>query len=121
MIRIIATSSENANLYKDDLDGNPLDELFTVGLIADPTLAAGEYPVFMEGIKFCLKNADARIPAAAPMLYTIKVANTQTGVEEIEASSLDPDDCYDLQGRKVNPMHSHGMIVISKGKKVLIK
>lgn len=120
-LRIIATSSENANLYKDDVNGNPLDELFTVGLIAEPTIAAGEYTVSMEGIKFCHKNADARIPAAAPMLYTLKVVNTQTGVEEVEAASIDPDDCYDLQGRKVNPLRAHGMIVISKGRKVLVK
>lgn len=121
-LRIIATSSENANLYKDDVDGNPLDELFSVGLVAEKTLATGEYKVSMEGIKFCHRNADARIPAADPTVYTIKVVNPgTTGVDKVEADTLDPEDCYDLQGRKIDPAKAHGVIVVSKGRKVLVK
>lgn len=121
-LRIIATSTENANLYKDDADGNPLDELFSVGLVAESTLASGEYPVSMEGIKFCHRNADARIPAADPTVYTINVVNpSTTGIEEVEAHTLDPDDCYDLQGRKIDPTKVHGVLVVSKGRKFIIK
>lgn len=121
-LRIIANSSENANLYKNDVNGNPLDELFSVGLIADSAIPAGEYTVSMEGIKFCHKNADARIPAAAPIQYIIKVADNQlSGMKSIEASSLDSDDCYDLQGKRIDPSHVHGKIVVSKDKKVFVK
>ena len=120
-LRIIATSSENANFYKDDVDGNPFDELFTVGLVAERTLSTGEYTVTMEGIKFCHKNADARIPAEAPVQYKINVVNQTTGVELVEASTLDPNDCYDLQGRKVEVSKIRGKIVVSKGRKVLVK
>ncbi len=121
-LRIIATSSDNSLLFKDDVDGNPLDKLFTVGLIAEPTIAPGSYNVSMEGIKFCHKNADARIPADAPVNYVFNIVNpTLSGVEDVEADTLDPEECFDLQGRPVNPAEVHGQIIITKGKKVLVK
>lgn len=120
-LRIIATSSENANFYNDDEQGNPLDELFTIGLVAETSLATGEYEVSLEGIKFCHQNADARIPAAAPMLYTIKVDNKLTGIETVEADSIDPEDCYDLQGIRIDPAKAAGKIIVTGGKKVLVR
>lgn len=120
-LRIIATSIQNDEFYPDDEDGNPMDELFTIGLIAEPSLETGDYEVPMIGVKFSLKNADARIPANLPV-YTIHVNNpTTTGIESVEADALDPDDCYSLTGIKVDPAKVHGTVVISKGRKVLVK
>lgn len=120
-LRIISISSNNSVYYDDDEDGNPLDLLFTIGLIADPTLASGEYDVRMEGVKFSMPNTDARVPATLPG-YTINVNNpTAAGIERVEASALDPEDCYTLSGVKVDPRTVHGVIVVSKGRKVLVK
>lgn len=122
-LRIIGDSSENANLYKDDIDGNPLDHLFTVGLIAEPSLTSGDYKVEMKGVVFVHRTGDARVPALDdPSYYTITIDNPgSTGIEEVEADTLDPEDCYDLMGRKVNPNKAHGMIVVSKGMKVFVR
>ena len=121
-LRIIADSSENINFYKDDVDGNPLDHLFTIGLIANTTIKSGEYEIKHFGIKFCHRNADARVPALDPNFYTVKINNpTTSGIEEIEAEALDPDDCYDLQGRKVDPRKARGTIVISHNRKYYVK
>lgn len=120
-LRIISISQNNSVYFDDDVDGNPLDELFTIGLIAETTLASGDYQVTMEGVKFCMPNADARIPATLPV-YTIKVKNSNpTGIERVEADQLDPEDCYDLNGVKVDPDKVHGTVVVSKGRKVLVK
>lgn len=122
-LRIISTSMRNDEYRNADKNGNQMDELFTIGLIAQPTLAAGEYQVPMEGVKFSMKNADARVPANLPV-YTIKVTNPDpnpTGIESVEASAIDPDDCYDLSGVKVDPAKVHGTVVVSKGRKVLVK
>lgn len=123
-LRIISTSSQNDLFYKDDEDGNPLDELFTIGLVAEPSLGTGKYTASMEGIKFCLKNADARIPAAAPVEYTLNVVNpddTQTSLAETGLDDSGSEHYYDLQGRMINASQAHGNIVVSKGKKIIVK
>lgn len=120
-LRIISTSQENSEYFEDDVNGNPIDELFTIGLIAEPTLPPGEYQVTMEGVKFCQKNADARIPATLPV-YTIKVTRPNpTNITTIETSPLDPDDCYGQSGIKVDPTKIHDTIVINKTRKIFVK
>lgn len=126
-LRIIATSSMNDDLYPDDEEGNPLDKLLTVGLIADSSIPAGEYEVPFFGIKFVISNGDACIPAGEPFIYKIKVRSSiQTGVEEIiidpaQAGNIDPDECFDLMGHPVDPYNVHNTIVVSKGRKTFIK
>jgi len=122
-LRIIADSSENALFYKDDVDGNPLDHLFTIGLIANESIESGEYEIKHFGIKFSHRNADARIPALDPNFYTVKIENPSkpAGIAEIDAEELDPDDCYDLQGRKVDPRKARGTIVVSHYRKYYVK
>lgn len=125
-LKVFCDSSVNADLYNDDEDGNPLDELFTVGLICAPTVASGHYDVTNTGIKFVFKNADACVPAAEPIQYTIYIRNPNrpTGIEDVEAvegTELEPDDCYDLAGRRVDPAMVHGIIVVSKNRKFYIK
>ncbi len=44
-LKIAAFSMTNANLFPDDIDGKPLDALFTVGLKCDPSAINGEYRI----------------------------------------------------------------------------
>lgn len=121
-LRIIGDSTLNLDLFNDDEDGNPLDELFTIGLIAEPTIATGEYEIKMEGIKFCLSNADARIPANSPLIYKVFIDNPETtGIIEISADKLDSEECYTLSGLKIDPTKVHHMIVVCKGTKYYIR
>ena len=120
-LKIICNSSMNDNLYNTDVNDEPLDLLFTIGLIAEPELAAGEYEIYLDGIKFVFKNADASVPANEPIYGTMVVKSETSGIESINADVYDNGDCYDLQGRKVNPSTVHGTIVISNGTKVFVK
>lgn len=123
-LRIIGDSSVNADLYKDDEDGNLVDELFTVGLIAEPTLDTGYYDVTMKGIKFVHKTGDAKIPTCDPTVYKVLILNPDnipTGIEEITADKLASEDCYDLLGRRVDPRRVHGAVVVAKGRKYYVK
>ncbi|MCM1520741.1 MAG: hypothetical protein NC098_08150 [Lachnoclostridium sp.] len=121
-LKVIGTSSQNADFYKDDIEGNPLDLLFTVGLIAEPSISTGEYQVELKGVKFCHKDATARVPATEPQYFTMNVENpTTTGIEEIDADKIDPSDCYDILGRKVDITKVHNEVVVSKGRKYLVR
>ncbi len=44
-LKIAAFSMTNANLFPDDIDGKPLDKLFTVGLKCAPSAINGEYRI----------------------------------------------------------------------------
>lgn len=41
LIKVISYSTLNQDYYPDDIDDNPVDEIFTIGLIADPTMLNG--------------------------------------------------------------------------------
>lgn len=118
-LRIFCDSSENANLYKDDEAGNPLDHLFTVGLIAAPSLADGTYEVRLHTVKFCQSNADATVPATEPILFTIPVGDT-SGIAEVSLDTLAGETCYDLKGLPIDPKNYKG-IVVCKGHKYIIR
>lgn len=121
-LRIICDSSENADLYKDDESGTPLDLLFTVGLIGDPQkLTDMSYTIELKNILFVHKNADAKMPAEDPQYYNVYVSSPVTGIVEISAEALDPEHCYDLMGHKIDPRNVHGIVVIYGDKKYLIK
>lgn len=122
-LRIIGDSSENANFYKDDEDGKLIDELFTVGLIAESTIPSGDYEVEMKGIVFVHKNGDAKIPLCDPTTYNILIKNPDisSDIEEISADLIDTANCFDLMGRKIDPNRVHNMIVISNGRKYYVK
>lgn len=119
MLKIICTSNVNDNLYNTDLNDEPLDLLFTVGLIADPSMAAGTYEMYLDGIKFVFKTGDASVPANEPIYGTMEVQST-SGVESVNVDQ-ESTEYYDLQGRKVDPSRVHGTIVISNGSKKLVK
>lgn len=122
-LRIFCDSGVNADFYKDDENGNPLDHVFTVGLIAQPEMASGDQNVELHEVKFVHNNGNAKVPPQ-PIYYTIHVSKGTSGIDNIEvveADAIDPDNCFDLQGRKVDPRTVHNMIVVSKGHKYLIK
>jgi len=52
MLKVICTSSKNYDLYSDDTDGNAIDELYTVGLVADSTTINGAYEIEMTDVIF---------------------------------------------------------------------
>lgn len=52
MLKIICTSSSNFELYPDDVDGNIMYPLFTIGLVADPSTINGRYDVEMYDCRF---------------------------------------------------------------------
>lgn len=52
LIKIMCSSTQNDDLYPDDEDGNLVDELFTIDLIADPQMTNGTYTVTTEGVVF---------------------------------------------------------------------
>ena len=123
VLKVMSFSTQNDDYYADTEDGEPLDEIFTVGLIASPDLKSGEYDVTIEDIKFAYASADACKPADEPIHVTMVVDNPNnvSGVEEIDLDALNPDDCYDLNGRKVDPTLVRGQIVVSKGNKFIVK
>lgn len=121
MLKIICTSTVNDNLFNTDLNEQPLDLLFTVGLIADPSMEPGSYEIYLDGIKFVFKTGDASVPANEPIYSTMLVEPDPTAVESVSIDHNVPIEYYDLQGHRVNPSLMHGKIVISKGNKVLVK
>lgn len=121
-LRIIAISLVNANFYQDDVDGNPLDHLFTVGLIAEPTLASGDYTLDITGVKFSMNNGDATVPVPETVQVPFTVVSI-TSIEELEADQIEADkEYYDLQGHRVNPaVLPKGTVIVSYGKKFIVR
>lgn len=119
-LRIISDSGLNENFYPDDEDGNPTDELFTVGLIISPTVAAGEYDIQCKGIKFVIDNGDACIPATEPITKKITIINPSAGIKTIPVDESSDDRYYDIMGRPVNPDRIEKGFIISNGKKIFI-
>lgn len=119
-LRVIADSSRNDDFYPDDEDGNPVDLMYTIGLVADESLLPGDYTIEMTGIKFVLANGDACVPVDDHVYSTITVyKDFPTGIDPIECNAIE-GTCYDLLGRKVeNPRQ--GMIVVYRGEKRLIR
>lgn len=120
-IKVIADSSMLDDLYPDDEEGNPMDELFSIGLIADPDMVDGAYTVEMLDVKFVLSNADACVPAVQPIYGTFTITGgVTTGIDDVHGDSADEGDYYDLLGRKVHGTPAPG-IYLHNGEKVIIK
>lgn len=54
LIKVSCISMQGENLYPDDEEGNTLDALFTIGLVADPTTLNGTYTVTLGDLDFGL-------------------------------------------------------------------
>lgn len=103
-LKIIGDSSMNDDLYDTDLDDKPLDLLFTVGMIADPNMESGTYEVYLDGIKFVYKTADACVPANEP-IYGTMVVDNPSGINDIAIDLDNNDDTvvyYNLQGQPID-------------------
>lgn len=121
MLKIFCDSSNNDNFYPDDENGNPMDELFTVGLIADEGMTPGTYEIYLTDILFVISDGNACVPANDPIYGTLTVNGSQTGIDSINAEEAGDEVYYNLQGQKVDPTKCRGQILVTKGKKVLIK
>lgn len=76
-IKVACYSSKSQDFYPDDIDGNLVTELFTIGLTADPTMANGEYEIRIIEVKFVLAAGGASVPRQP---ITMKM-NVTGGVE----------------------------------------
>ena len=125
LLKVACISTLNQDLYNDDEEGNPLDELWTIGLLADPTMENGDYVVTMpaDGLIFNMKDGDnyvsSRISEDVTCVFTIE-GGVLTAIKQVTVDAEDASAIYDLQGRKLtNPVGS-GVYIID-GKKVAIK
>lgn len=64
-IKIISSSPLNSNFYPDDVDGNVMDSIFSIGLVADPAMVNGNYTIEIKDCKFVLQDATASQPQEA--------------------------------------------------------
>ena len=64
-IKIISSSPSNSNFYPDDVDGNVMDSIFSIGLVADPAMVNGNYTIEIKDCKFVLQDATAAQPQEA--------------------------------------------------------
>lgn len=121
-IKVICYSPTIQDLYPDDENGNPMDELFYIGLVADPDMKSGEYQVEILDVKFVLENGNAHVFPTEPIYTTITVKNDMTlDVEEISVEDTDPNGVwYDLNGRRVEGRPSPGTYIFN-GRKVTVK
>ncbi|MGN0230095.1 MAG: hypothetical protein ACI4BH_09830 [Muribaculaceae bacterium] len=125
LLKVACISTLNQDLYNDDEDGNPLDELWTIGLLADPTMENGDYVVTMpaDGLIFNMKDGDnyvsSRISEDVTCVFTIE-GGVITAVKQVTVDAEDASAIYDLQGRKLSNPVGTGVYIIN-GKKVAIK
>lgn len=122
LLKVACTSSTNQDLYTDDAEGNPLDSLWTIGLIAEPTMVNGDYVVKMpaKGLVFNMKQGDtyvsSRISEDVTCVFTVK-GGVISGIRTMTGNA--PEGAlYDLNGRRVNEPTGCG-VYIDGGKKVL--
>lgn len=122
ILKIACTTIQNQEFYNDDEEGNPMDELFTIGLIADPTTFNGNHVVTMpaDGLVFSMKQDGtyviSRIKEDVTSVFTV------TGGVSVSIKNTSSDDSpkaiYDLSGRKLNEPLNKG-VYIENGKKVM--
>ena len=120
-IKIICTSSQNDEFFPDDEEGTLVDELFKIGLVADPSTVNGTYTVTTEGVDFVLKPGTSAVPAYAPASqpsFQLTIEGGTTGIKGNKVSAAS-EDCYDLLGRRVQTKPAG--IYIREGKKMLEK
>ena len=79
IIKVISYSTQNQNYYPDDIDGNPVTDIFTIGLVADPTMVNGEYEVSIIDCKFAQAPSGASQPQA-PVTMKMTVTGGVDGV-----------------------------------------
>lgn len=78
-IKIISSSPSNSNFYPDDVDGNVMDSIFSIGLVADPAMVNGNYTIEIKDCKFVLQDATASQPQEA-VTTSMKVSGGVDGL-----------------------------------------
>lgn len=121
LLKIACISTLNQELFVDDEEGNPLDEVCTIGLTADTSMENGDYIVSMPaaGLIFNMKKGDtyvsSRIKEDVKCVFTI-IGGVITSVRQIE-NMEENDALYDLHGYRINTPLKHG-VYIKNGKKI---
>lgn len=120
-IKVISDSSTLADFYPDDEDGNPLDALFTIGLLAAEDMTPGDYKIEILDVKFVLESADAFVLPHEPLYVNLTVLPKDvTGIDNVRADGDAGDVWYDLFGRRVVGQPSPG-IYLHNGVKVVVE
>lgn len=77
-IRVITTNATKNTWYRDDADGNIVEELFTIGLIADNEMVNGNYEITLSSVKFVKLDATANVPNEV-VKATMSITGGQNG------------------------------------------
>lgn len=121
-LKIFCDSNDNSDLYNTDENSNPLDELFTVGLVAAENMQPGEYPIYLTDIKFAMNDGNACIPSDMPVYGTLKVVSPiSEGINNVGEDAQNDGAYFNLQGIKVNVERCKDQILIHNGKKIHLK
>lgn len=64
-IKFALAGTSSDTYYADDVDGKTVEELFTIGLLADPNMKNGSYDISLTDVKFVLSDGGANIPSEA--------------------------------------------------------
>ena len=111
---------EPVGTYIFDGDGNPVQQRVEGD-------ASGVLTLRIEGLspdtryRYAVKGFTADRDLVYADGSVVTTSGTSTAIGEVEADTIDPDDCYDLMGRKVDIRHAHGIIVVSKGRKFYLR
>ncbi|MDE6818547.1 MAG: hypothetical protein K2J09_05175 [Muribaculaceae bacterium] len=123
LVKVLTFSSQLDNLYPDDEDGNPMEELYTIGFTADPSMVDGDYEVEMWDIKFVLANTDACVPKINSYkgIFTITGGQPATDIKAVETpAGSDDGEYFDLLGRPAGRNPQPG-VYIRNNQKVIVK
>lgn len=111
---------EPVGTYIFDGDGNPAQQRVEGD-------ASGVLTLRIEGLspdtryRYAVKGFTADRDLVYADGSVVTTSGTSTAIGEVEADTIDPGDCYDLMGRKVDIRHAHGIIVVSKGQKFYLR
>lgn len=131
---IIKSASEELTLHADNVEigatpAKITDNCFIGFLGHGDQDSSGLYDINPDGT-FFVKSAVVHPFHSAINLEGMNIDTTElsiihgeisTGINSVTIDAIDAHDCYDLLGRKVDPTKVHGIVVISKGYKYIIK
>lgn len=79
LISISTLNTGTESYYPDSESGETIEELFTIGLKADPSMTNGTYEIYLSDVKFIRLDASAETPNE-----TVKATMTVTGGQASE-------------------------------------
>lgn len=107
----------NNDFFRDDAEGNIVENLFAIGLTADNTMEDGNYTLKFSDVKMIHGDATYNAPDDFTATLTI-VGGIPTSIKMAGADQQTADDYYDLTGKKVKETTGK-QLYIKKGKKVV--